>query len=165
MMEKKLNLKEIIEMAIQIETVGAAFYKRLQELAKTEESRKLFRKLEKAEYRHIEDFREILKQAESRHGHHGYAATEEDLLYLRAFASRKIFTSVEDAIARAEDLDDIREAIDLSLDFELKSVAFYREMADMIEDTDDSASVRELKRQKKEHAVYLFRMREKISEN
>lgn len=163
MVDKKLNLKEIIEMAIQIETAGAAFYKRLNELAETDETRELFSNLEKAEYKHIEDFQTILKEALSRPGQHEYATTEVDLLYLRAFASRRIFTSTEDAVNKAENLDDIIEAIDMALDFELKSVGFYKEMADMIEDPDDRASVTELEKQEKEHAAYLYRMRERIA--
>ena len=133
MADKKLNLKEIIEMAIQIETAGAAFYKRLRELADSVVARELFEHLEKAEYKHIEDFKNVLETALSSPGKHEYATTETDLLYLRAFASRRIFTSPEDAIIKAENLGDVIEAIDMALDFELKSVGFYREMADMIE--------------------------------
>ena len=162
MADKKLNLKEIIEMAIQIETAGAAFYKKLNELAETDETRELFSHLEKAEYKHIEDFETILKEALSRPGQHEYATTEVDLLYLRAFASRRIFTSTEDAVNKAEDLSDVIEAINMALDFELKSVGFYREIADMIENPDDSASVSELEKQEKEHAAYLYRVRERI---
>jgi len=163
MVDKKLNLREIIEMAIQIETAGAAFYKRLSELAESDETRDLFSDLEKAEYTHIEDFEAVLKNALSRPGHHENATTETDLLYLRAFASRRIFTSPEDAVSKAENLDDILEAIDMALDFEIKSVGFYREMAGMIENPEDSASVTELENQEKEHAAYLYRVRERIT--
>ena len=162
---KKLNLKEIIEMAIQIETAGAAFYKKLNELAETDETRELFSHLEKAEYKHIEDFETILKEALSRPGQHEYATTEVDLLYLRAFASRRIFTSTEDAISKAEDLNDIIAAIDMALDFELKSVGFYKEIAGMIENPGDSASVLELEKQEKEHAAYLYRMRKRLTDS
>jgi rubrerythrin len=162
MAEKKLNLKEIIEMAIQIETAGAAFYKRLRELAESDETKELFRHLEEAEYHHITDFEAILKEALARPGQLNYATTEQDLLYLRASASRRIFTSPEDAVLKAENLGDVIEAIDMALDFELRSVGFYREMADMIENPEDSASVVELQKQEKEHAAYLYRMRERL---
>ena len=163
MADKKLNLKEIIEMAIQIETAGAAFYNRLRELVESDEAKELFEHLEKAEYQPIEDFEAILKEALARPGSHEYATTEVDLLYLRAFASRRIFTSPEDAISKAENLKDVIEAIDMALDFELKSVGFYRELADMIENREDSASVTELEKQEKEHAAYLYRVRERIT--
>ncbi len=162
MAERKLNLKEIIEMAIQIETAGAAFYRRLRELAESDETTELFGHLEEAEYKHIEDFETILKEALARPGQLEYVTTEENLLYLRAFASRRIFTSPEDAVRKAENLDNVIEAIDMALDFELRSVGFYREMADMIENPDDSASVTELEKQEKEHAAYLYRVRERI---
>jgi rubrerythrin len=165
MPDKKLNLKEIIEMAIQVETAGAAYYKKLQETAGSDETKKLFEHLEKAEYSHIEDFNAILKKAVSRHQQHDYATTEEDLLYLRAFASRRIFPSPLEAVRRAEKAGDVIEAIDLALDFEIKSADFYREMAEMIENPEDSASVLELERQEKEHAADLFKMREKLEEN
>jgi rubrerythrin len=162
MTDKKLNLKEIIEMAVQIETAGAAFYKRLRELAESDETKELFRYLEEAEYHHITDFEAILKEALARPGQLDYATTEQDLLYLRASASRRIFTSPEDAVSKAENLGDVIEAIDMALDFELRSVGFYREMADMIENPEDSASVVELQNQEKEHAAFLYRMRERI---
>ena len=163
MTDKKLNLKEIIEMAIQIETAGAAFYSRLRELSESDETRELFGNLEEEEYKHIEDFKAILDKSLARPGKLEYSTTEEDLLYLRAFASRRIFTSPEDAVRKAENLDNVIEAIDLALDFEIRSAGFYREMAGLIESPDDRASISELERQEKEHAAYLYRMREELS--
>lgn len=165
MADRKLNLKEIIEMAVQIETAGAAFYRRLRELSETEESGELFGHLERAEYQHIRDFEAVLQAALDRPGRLDYPATEEDLLYLRAFASRRIFTSPEDAVSKAENLGSVHDAIDMALDFELRSVGFYREMAAMIEDPEDSASVAELEKQEKEHAAQLYRMKEKITDS
>ena len=165
MVDKKLNFEEIIEMAIQIETAGAAFYRRLGELAESDEAREMFVYLEKAEYKHIEDFGTVLKRALASSNQHQYATTREDLLYLRAFASRCIFNSPEDAVSKAEILDNVIEAIDMALDFELKSVDFFKEMADMIENPGDRSAVHELEKQEKEHAVYLSRMREKLAEN
>jgi rubrerythrin len=154
------NLKEIIEMAIQIETAGAAFYKRLAELAETTETKDLFKYLEDAEYQHIHDFEQVLKSALARQGQLEYSTTEEDLLYLRAFASRRIFTSTQDAVSKAEALKGPIEAIDMALDFELKSVGFYKEMSEIIEDPADSDSVRELEKQEKGHAAHLYKIRE-----
>jgi rubrerythrin len=159
------NLKEIIEMAIQIETAGAAFYKRLTELAEDPVTRDLFKHLEDAEYQHIADFKQVLESALSRQGQLEYSTTEEDLLYLRAFASRRIFTSTQDAVEKAEALKGPIEAIDMALDFELKSVGFYKEMAEIIEDPADSESVRELERQEKGHAANLYKIRKQLLES
>jgi rubrerythrin len=163
MARKTFNFKEIIEMAIQIETAGAAFYKKMGETVDSGEVKKLFGHLENAEYKHIEDFKAILQKALSRHDQHEYATTEEDLLYLRAFASRRIFKSPEDASRKALETGDVVKAINLALDFEIESAGFYRQMADMIENPDDRASVLELERQEKGHAAYLFRTREKLA--
>ncbi|UCG37843.1 MAG: ferritin family protein [bacterium] len=162
MTKGKLNLKEIIEMAIQIETAGAAFYGKLREMASSREVGELFQHLESAEHQHIRDFKRIFKESMSRIGQMEYATTEEDLLYLRAFASRRIFSSPEDAVRKAERLTDPLEAIDMSMDFELRSVGFYREMADRIEDPSDRAAVGELVKQEKGHAAQLYRMRERM---
>ena len=62
MADNKLNLKEIIAMAIQIETTGAAFYKKLRELADSDVAKELFGRLEEAEYEHIKDFKAILEK-------------------------------------------------------------------------------------------------------
>jgi rubrerythrin len=163
MSDNKLNLKEIIEIAIQIEKSGAAFYKRLKELADSDETRELFDYLEAAEYQHIADFTDVLKSALAKHKNMEYSTTEEELLYLRAFASRQIFSSPEDAINKAEGFTDQLDAIDMAIDFELNSVGFYREMADLIEDPADKASVEELQKQEKAHAANLYRIRNKLT--
>ena len=157
------NLKEIIEMAIQIEVSGAAFYRRLKELAPSEEVEELFGFLEADEYRHIKDFQDILKSALKRHGNREYAASEQELLYLRAFASRRIFEDPEDAAAKAESLKDTLQAIDMALDFELRSVSFYQDMARIIEDPEDKESVQDLEDQERAHAAHLYSIREKMT--
>ncbi len=164
MTPNKLNLREIIEMAIQIERSGAAFYGRLKELETGVESGALFQNLEQAEHRHIKDFEGILESALTRHRGMEYPITEEALLYLRAFASRRIFSDPEEAIRKAEALKDIFQALDMALDFELNSVGFYREMAGLIEDPGDRASVEEMERQEKEHAATLLRMRKELED-
>lgn len=163
MSELKLNLKEIIEIAIQIEVTGAAFYKRLKELTDVRELEELYSELEKAEYGHIRDFKNVLDSAMGRHPGRDYPTTEQDLLYLRAFASRRIFKDTAEAVSKAEQLTDPLEGIEMAVDFELNSVSFYREMAEVIEDPEDRESVRELERQEKEHAAQLLKIRQKLT--
>ena len=163
MPDNKLNLKEIIEIAIQIERAGAAFYKRLREVADNADTIELFEHLEKAEHQHIHDFEQVLRSALEKPGKLEYSTTEEELLYLRAFAYRQIFSSPEDAVQKAGSLSDPIEAIDMALDFELRSVTFFQEMAQLIQDPDDRTSVEELARQEKTHAANLTRIREKLT--
>ncbi len=164
MSELTLNLKEIIEIAIQIEISGAAFYKRLTELTDVKELKELYSNLEKAEYVHIKDFENVLKSALGRHPGRDYPTTEQDLLYLRAFASRRIFKDPAEAVSRAEQLNDPLEGIEMAIDFELNSVSFYREMAEVIQDPEDKESVQELERQEKEHAAQLLEIRQRMTE-
>lgn len=162
MPETKLNLKEIIEMAVQIEVTGAAFYKRLKELSENTELRKLYRRLEMDEQAHIKDFEAILRSADSRRPGIHYSTTDQDLLYLRAFAARRIFSDTQDAISKAESLTDPARGVEMAIDFELDTIAFFREMADVIEDPEDRTSVQELERQEKEHATQLYRVRQEM---
>ncbi|UCF31347.1 MAG: ferritin family protein [bacterium] len=163
MANQTYNLKEIIEMAIQIETSGAAFYKRVKEIARNEEAEELFGYLEAAEYQHMKDFQDVLDSALEKHGNVEYSVSEQELLYLRAFASRRIFQDPEDAVAKAEALSDAVEAIDMALDFELRSVSFYQDLARIIEDPEDRASVEDLERQERGHAARLYQIREKMT--
>ncbi len=165
MAQKTFNLKEIIEMAIQIEVAGVAFYKSLKEKAQSEGASELFGYLEEAEHQHIKDFEKVLKSALEKHHNLEYPATEQDLLYLRAFASRKIFEGPEDAAARAAAASTTMEGIDLALDFEFRSIAFFQEMARLIEDPGDKASVEELERQERAHVSDLMEYREKLTGN
>lgn len=163
MSDRSFNLKEIIEMALQIERCGVAFYGRLKELAQSPEARRLYTALEEAEHRHISDFEAVLKSALEKHGNRQYAATEEELLYLRAFASRRIFRTPEEAVGKVDALCDPLEGIDMALDFELASVSFYQDMAKLIEDSRDRSSVEELERQERQHAARLYALREKTA--
>lgn len=165
MAQKTFNLKEIIEMAIQIEVAGVVFYKSLKEKAQSEGASELFGYLEEAEHQHIKDFEKVLKSALEKHHNLEYPATEQDLLYLRAFASRKIFEGPEDAAARAAAASTTMEGIDLALDFEFRSIAFFQEMARLIEDPGDKASVEELERQERAHVSDLIEYREKLTGN
>jgi rubrerythrin len=57
------------------------------------------------------------------------------------------------------------EGIDLALEFEFRSVAFFQEMARLIEDPEDKASVEELERQERVHVSNLMEYREKLTES
>jgi len=165
MAKKTFNLKEIIEMAVQIEVAGVAFYKSLTEKAQSEGASKLFGYLEEAEHQHIRDFEKVLESALEKHHNLEYPASEQELLYLRAFASRKVFDGPEDAKAKAAATSNTLEGIDLALEFEFRSVAFFQEMARLIEDPEDKASVEELERQEREHVANLMEYREKLTES
>jgi rubrerythrin len=52
----------------------------------------------------------------------------------------------------------------MAIDFELNSVSFYREIAEVIQDPEDKGSVQELERQEKEHAAQLLEIRQKMTE-
>ena len=164
MSQQTYNLKEIIEMAIQIERSGVAFYKRLKEQSQDPDAMGLFRTLEKAEHQHIRDFEKVLKSALKKHGDRDYPTSSQELLYLRAFASRKVFQNPGDAEAKAAATSTAIEGIDIALDFEFRSVAFFQEMARIIEDPGDRASVEELQRQEKAHAAMLYEMKEKLQD-
>ncbi|GBE14124.1 rubrerythrin [bacterium BMS3Abin14] len=162
MSQQTFNLKEIIEMAIQIERSGVAFYRRLKEQSVDREAKGLFQTLEKAEHQHIRDFEKVLKSALKKHRNLEYPASSQELLYLRAFASRRIFQNPDDAEAKAAATSTAIEGIEMALDFEFRSVTFFQEMARIIEDPDDRASVEELELQEKAHAAMLYEMKEKL---
>ena len=160
---RNLTIEEIIEMAIGIERSGEAFYSGLKELAAPGEVRDTFSTLESDERRHIRDFEKILQEALARRGGLAYTGSEEELLYLRAFANHAVLASPDQAARRAAALRDAVQGIDLALDLEFRSVAFYQDMARIIEDPKDLSSVREIERQERDHAAKLYRLREKAA--
>ncbi|NOY86626.1 MAG: ferritin family protein [Deltaproteobacteria bacterium] len=162
MSQQTFNLKEIIEMAIHIERSGVAFYQRLKEQSGDREAKSLFKTLEAAEHQHIRDFEKVLKSALQKHGNLEYPTSSQELLYLRAFASRRIFQNPDDAAAKAASTSTAVEGIDMALDFEFRSVTFFQEMARIIEDSDDRASVEELERQERAHVAMLYEMKGKL---
>jgi len=155
------NLEEIIDMAVQIEACGGAFYKTLKETATLPALRGLFEYLEKEEKGHIKDFSRILSAAKARKGGYSYATTPEALLYLKGFAERRVFQDPENAAHIAAGFGSAREAIAFALDFEHKNIAFFKEMLARLENPEDRGSVEKLIGAEQEHVERL----EKIAQS
>ena len=132
-MSDQFSIQEIIEIAIEIEKNGEAFYRTLVESANTARLRDLFKYLSEEEKKHKVRFEEILKSVGGYQISEIYYATEY-MGYMKALADERVFTKDVFAPDIVKNLKSSKEAIDLAIGFEKDSIIFLHEMQNMIND-------------------------------
>ncbi|MCK5527407.1 MAG: ferritin family protein [Candidatus Latescibacteria bacterium] len=128
---------EVVDLCIEIEKNGAAFYHALAASTKEEAVRKLASYLEAEEKKHqtiFEKMRSALK---------GYQPVEsypgEYELYMKALADARVFTSdavVREMVAKVE--SDV-EALTVAIGFEKDSILFLYEMKSLVPESEYGA--------------------------
>lgn len=116
---------EFVELGVQIEKNGVAFYNTLKELTDNEEASEVFQFLADAEKEHINVFQEILEQSCDLEPKEAYP--EEYFAYMNALAGQYIFTKVDKGEELARSVKSYAEGLDLGIQFEKDSILFFEE--------------------------------------
>jgi len=148
-MSEKFTIQEIIEIAIEIEKNGEAFYYELAESAETVMLRDLFKYLSAEEKKHKVRFQEILKSVGGYQISEIYYATEY-MGYMKALADERVFRGDIYPENIAKSLKTPKEALDVAIGFEKDSIIFLYEMREMVGDFDVDA-IQTLLNEEKEH--------------
>jgi rubrerythrin len=160
-MSDQFSIQEIIEIAIEIEKNGEAFYRTLVESANTARLRDLFKYLSEEEKKHKVRFEEILKSVGGYQISEIYYATEY-MGYMKALADERVFTKDVFAPDIVKNLKSSKEAINLAIGFEKDSIIFLHEMQDMISDP-EKETVQRLLNEEREHIRRLSVMKAQTS--
>jgi rubrerythrin len=150
---------ELIEVGIQIEINGKAFYDEIASKTGNEKARKLFLFLAQEEKRHIEAFEKMLKSVSEYKPQEAY--TDDYFNYMRSLAGNHIFTEKDKGSEVAKEVKSEREALDLGLKFENDSVKFYEGMKKAVNEK-DSKIVDWLITEEKKHIDLLLEARKEI---
>ncbi len=114
---------EVLDMAIEIERQGLAFYTGCAAVRASEPVAEVFEYAADQEREHIELFSDMKRDLDEYSVPESYPG--ETLSYLRGFLSKRLFTSVDDASCSAEAIEDEIEAVETAIELERSTIAFY----------------------------------------
>ncbi|MFC1620825.1 ferritin family protein [Candidatus Omnitrophota bacterium] len=117
---------EVVEIGIQIEKNGKAFYDGVAKIAKSQKTKEIFGFLGGEEEKHIERFEGLLAQVKKYEPSEAYPG--EYFAYLRALSEGYVFTKANKGAEIAKGITSEKDAIDAGIGFEKDSILFYHEM-------------------------------------
>lgn len=120
---------ELVDIAINIERDGIAFYDIMARSTKNAVTRDLFKYLADSEREHIRIFQGMLAEADMWQMPEAYA--QEYTAYLRALVDSTIFTEGKITSEVATDVVNNIQALELAIDAEKDSILFYNEMKEV----------------------------------
>lgn len=157
-MNKTMNPRELITMAIQIEKNGCRYYTKMAENAKTDEVREIFNYLASQEEQHVSDFRRLQETlGEIDDSLPEDYQTQEIAGYLKAMAEGQVFSNLFTIEQIAEEIHTDQDAIRHAISFEKDAILLFSEIWSMLPaDEPNRDVVLELIRQEKIHIAKLF---------
>jgi rubrerythrin len=126
---------DIVELAMQVEKSGEAFYRAIASKAQSPETRDLFQYLADQEVIHYQVF-DKLSQAVRDNPFMTDEEWELYLDYLSGTVQSAFFEGPDVALALAETVTDERQAIQVAIGFEKETLLFFYDLRDRIPDKD-----------------------------
>jgi len=150
---------EIVELGVQIEVNGKAFYDSLVRKTKNNEAKKVFAFLADEEEKHVAKFRKILDSVQKYEPKEAYPT--EYFSYMNSLASDYVFTKKGTGEEIANNTKSEKEAIDLAIGFEKDSISFYEGMKKVVPD-EDQKIIEHVVEEEMKHLKRLEELRGKI---
>lgn len=147
------SANEIVQLALQIEREGQAFYQQAERLARDLQAKELFRFLGAEEVNHAETFRRIA--AELSVDSQEYAE-EEAFAYMHALIAGRVFTDPAEAFQRAE-AGNHQALVKHAIGFEKETILFFQALREVVREQDHRL-VDEMIAEEKEHVKRLAGM-------
>ena len=126
---------DIVELAMQVEESGEAFYTAVAAKVETPEARELFEYLAGQEVIHYQIFQRLSQSVREA----PFMTDEEwDLYvdYLQGTVQSAFFEGTDKALALAETVADSQTAIQMAIGFEKETLLFFYDLRDRIPDAD-----------------------------
>ncbi len=153
--------KEILDMAVQIEKNGEAFYTELAGKAEKDAVRERAKYLAEQEVEHAATFKAMLEGI-SDAGAPPESYPGEYLAYVDALVSTRAFTDEGQARAAAGGVKNDLEAINMALGAEKDTIIFYYEMLRFVGDKDTDVVNRIIK-EEQSHVKILAELKSQIN--
>lgn len=151
-----LQAADALELAMNIETNGEAFYKAVAAKARDGQVQALFEDLAVQETRHYAVFKK-LSQTLAGNPLMAAAAWDEYQEYLQATVQSSLFEGPDRALAAAEEAADEEEAIRMAIGFEKETLLFFYNLGDLVSER-NRATVERIIAEEKAHVQRLARM-------
>src|SRR5512136_1269312 len=126
--------RELLDVAVNIEKSGAAFYETMVRCAKTKKAQTAFKYLADQEKQHIKAYQGMLKALSDAPPPESY--TEEYDQYLKSLVDSAVFSNEGAACTLAEKASSDAEGIDFGIRAEKDSILFYAEMQKLVRRSD-----------------------------
>ncbi|HOK41686.1 MAG TPA: ferritin family protein [bacterium] len=129
------SIKEVIDIAIEIEKNGKNFYHQMLNKVKDEKAQEIFEYLEEEEEKHIKTFEKILMLLKSETDIEIDTSTLSDEYYdyLKALSDEHIFTKQKAIEFEKMAVSDL-QAIELAIGMEKDSILFYDEIKKIVKE-------------------------------
>ena len=157
------SVNEIIEMAVQIERNGYAFY---DEAAKRkdldDDSRKLITWLRDAELDHEKTFLRLRDEVDNMVLE---LSTDWDMVaaYLKTIVESRIFNSEDSAIRKAAEAKDLMGVIDNAITFEKDTLLYFHAISDGISNDKAKTALRRIINEEVSHVLKLNDFKKSLS--
>jgi rubrerythrin len=151
-MSKMFEVAELVQVAVDDERSGVAFYSALAEKTSSAELGDTFADLAEQERRHQQRFEKMLADLGDHKPAENYP--DEYMSYVRTLTTQRAFPDEQAARRAAEESGDDASALDLSLRFERDTLMLMNEMRGMVREKDRQI-VDELIDEERSHLVVL----------
>ena len=151
---------EVLQMAVEIEKKGKAFYDGVVRNVKDPQAKAIFQYLSDEEVQHEELFRTMLADVESETDKSPYDDTEV-VLYFRSLIDKKIFPSEEEGESFSKEMGNPAVAIRIALSLEKDAVLFFNEMLQITQETDRKA-VEQVIEEEREHIRRILQLKSEL---
>lgn len=125
---------EVLDMAIEIERKGLAFYRSCGVARANEKVAELFAYAAEQEERHIEIFTRMKRDLDQYTLPESYPG--ETRAYIEGLIGETAFATADEAACAAEEMSDIGEAIATAVNMERSSIAFYSGLRDLVRESE-----------------------------
>ncbi|MGC9317570.1 MAG: ferritin family protein [Armatimonadota bacterium] len=153
---------EVLDMAIEIERQGLAFYRSCGIARASEQVAEVFEYAAEQERRHIELFAQMKADLDQYTVPESYAG--ENLAYVRTFVGERVFDDVDAATCAAEAIEDEFEAIDMALELERRSIGFYTGLREVVRESEQE-TIDEIVAEEHRHIRRLLRLRHELEQD
>ena len=157
------SVNEIIEMAVQIERNGYAFYNEAaQGKDLDDDSRKLITWLRDAELDHEKTFLRLRDEVDNMVLE---LYTDWDMVaaYLKTIVESRIFNSEDSAIRKAAEAKDLMGVIDNAITFEKDTLLYFHAISDGISNDKAKTALRRIINEEVSHVLKLNDFKKKLS--
>lgn len=151
-----IQAEDALELAMNIETNGEAFYKAVAAKAGNSDVQAMFEDLAVQETRHYAVFHKL---SEATAGNPLMTAAQWDEYqdYLQATVQSSLFEGPDRALAAAEKVADEQEAIQMAIGFEKETLLFFYNLSDLVSER-DRKTVQRIIDEEKSHVQRLAKM-------
>ena len=150
---------ELVEIAINIERNGVAFYQTLANKTQNKDAKDIYDYLANEEKKHLNTFQSMLDAVGQYQPPQDYA--EEYMLYLKSLVDSSVFSNISEAQQKAEKVTSEIEATDTGIQAEKDSILFYTEMQNFVRQPDQKI-VRNIIEEEKAHLRMFSQLKQTL---